>query len=139
MQEAPGGSDAVYGESRLAGARRSYLRMDRRRVEAILEEMGRRAHWSGLPNVTCESRRVNKVADSIVAYADQRDIDLIVVGASDRSGLLKTLGGSVSREVAAKANCPIVVVRRTRGQPPRCPWRGNPATMGLPELAPSAS
>ena len=108
-------------------------------VERILEAMGRRAQWSGLPSVKCESRRARRVADSIIAYADRHDFDLIVIGASDRSGVLKTLSGSVSREVAAKANCPIVVVRRTRGQPPQHPCRGLPATTRLRGLAPSAA
>lgn len=106
-------------------------------VAGILEKMGRRARWSGLPNVTCESRRANRVADSIVAYADRHEIDLIVIGASDRSGLIKTLSGSVSREVAATANCPIVVVRRLRGQPPQRPRWGIPVAIGLCELVPS--
>ena len=83
-------------------------------VERVLEQMGRRAQWLGLTNVRRESRRANKVADSIIAYADQNDIDLIVIGMSDRSRLAKWLGGSVSREVTAKANCPTVIVRRIR-------------------------
>jgi nucleotide-binding universal stress UspA family protein len=87
-------------------------------VEGILEQMGRRAQWLGVANVRRESRRANGVADSIIAYADQNEVDLIVIGASDRSRLAKWLSGSVSREVAEKANCPIMLVRRIRGQQP---------------------
>ena len=108
-------------------------------VERILDDMRSRAHWSGLLNVTCAGRRANRVADSVIAYADHHGMDLIVIGASDRSGAIKALSGSVSRDIVAKANCPIVVVRGIRGQPLQRPRRGIPVTMNLHELAPSAS
>jgi len=64
------------------------------------------------------------VSDSIASYADQEDIDYIVIGASDRSGMSKVLNGSVSRELAQKANCPVLIVHRVRGERPNSGRRG---------------
>ena len=93
-------------------------------LRETLYEMKRRATWSGVPDVRCESRRAVDVADAIVSHADRHEVDYIVVGASNRPGLIKVLSGSVSRDVVAKANCPVIVVRRTRSQRDRDTHRG---------------
>src|SRR5215470_14470096 len=80
-------------------------------VRKILSEAGRRGRWLGVADVRCASQRARNIADAIVDYAD--------VGASDRPAVLKLLSGSVSREVVAKANCPVVVVRRNRDRSDR--------------------
>jgi nucleotide-binding universal stress UspA family protein len=92
-----------------------------------LHEMKRRAIWSGVPDVRCESRSATDVADAIVAYADRHEVDYIIVGASGRPGILRLLGGSVSREVVARANCPVIVVGRTRTR------RDHDRRRGIPE------
>ena len=93
-------------------------------LRRALDEMKRRATWSGVHAVVCKSRCANDVADAIVDYADRHEVDYIVVGASGRPGILKVLSGSVSREVVAKANCPVIVVRRTRASRDRDTPRG---------------
>jgi nucleotide-binding universal stress UspA family protein len=95
-------------------------------VRSTLDEMRRRATWAGAPAVACRSQRATDVAAAIVNYADRHEADYIVVGASGRPGILKVLSGSVSREVIAKANCPVVVVRRTRAPQDRDRRRGIP-------------
>ena len=104
-------------------------------LRKALDEMKRRAIWSGAPDVTCKSRRASDVADALVEYADRHAVDYIVVGASGRPGILKVLSGSVSREVVAKSNCPVIVVRRTRGQPDRDARRGIPARVVYRDMA----
>jgi len=89
-----------------------------------LQEMKRRALWLGAPDVRCESRTANDVADAIVAYADRHEVDYIIVGASGRPGILTLLRGAVSRQVVARANCPVLVVTGTRSG--RDPHRGIP-------------
>jgi len=49
-------------------------------------------------------------------FADACQADYIIVGASDRSALMQVLGGSVSTEIVSNANCPVLIVRRIRGQ-----------------------
>ena len=46
----------------------------------------------------------------IVDYAEQNQIDLIVVGTHGRGALLHLLMGSVAEKVVRKANCPVLSV-----------------------------
>jgi nucleotide-binding universal stress UspA family protein len=85
-------------------------------VEKILNEAVCRARWSGLPNVRYESLRAISVADAIVAYADEHEVDYIVVGAHECSRFMRSLGISTSKEISCKAKCPVVIVRRIRQQ-----------------------
>jgi universal stress protein A len=53
-------------------------------------------------------------AESIVTYARERGVDLIVMGTHGRSGLSHLLMGSVSEKVVRTAPCPVMTVRRAR-------------------------
>jgi nucleotide-binding universal stress UspA family protein len=47
---------------------------------------------------------------AIVAVADQRSADLIVVGAGERAMLERLFGGAVSDTVAHRAHCDVLIV-----------------------------
>lgn len=51
------------------------------------------------------------VASTISEYADDCDVDLIVIGSHGRSGLNRLLLGSVAEKTLRLAHCPVVVVR----------------------------
>jgi len=51
------------------------------------------------------------VADTLIRLADEHDAQAIVVGAHGHRGLTKRLLGSTSRDVVARASCPVIVVR----------------------------
>ena len=85
-------------------------------VEKILGEAACRATWSGLSNVKYESLRAISVADAIVAYADEHEVDYVVVGARECSRFMRSFGISTSKEISCKATCPVVIVRRIRQQ-----------------------
>ncbi len=50
-------------------------------------------------------------AEQIISYADENDIDHIVMGSHGRSGLKRAFLGSVSQAVANGAKCPVTVVK----------------------------
>jgi nucleotide-binding universal stress UspA family protein len=51
------------------------------------------------------------IVGSIVEFAEDNDIDLIVIGTRGRSKFSKLLMGSVTSGVTAHAPCPVLVVR----------------------------
>ncbi|GBC73028.1 Universal stress protein [archaeon HR04] len=51
------------------------------------------------------------VVESIVEYADEESVDLIVVGTRGRSRFVRAILGSVAQGVIAYARCPVLVVR----------------------------
>jgi nucleotide-binding universal stress UspA family protein len=52
-------------------------------------------------------------AAEIVRMAQDRDVDLIVMGTHGRTGLRRTLLGSVAEHVVRHAPCPILIVRHS--------------------------
>ena len=56
---------------------------------------------------TTQSSTVN----AIVSYAEENDIDLIVVGTRGRSGLTKVLLGSVASGVVTYSHCHVLVIK----------------------------
>jgi nucleotide-binding universal stress UspA family protein len=83
-------------------------------IRSYLDEAFRRAKQAGVSEVTCETERANKVADSIVSRADLHGADFIVVGASGQARLVDLFRRPVSRLVTEMANCPVLVVRHVR-------------------------
>ncbi|MER6124159.1 universal stress protein [Streptomyces sp. NPDC001795] len=95
---------------------------ERARAEDIVETAARRAH-----------RRQSdlKVATEVLAeepeYALIREARLaaaLVVGSRGRSAIAELLLGSVSLTVAARADCPVIVLRGSHDNQARCGMRG---------------
>jgi len=54
---------------------------------------------------------VISVVESIVEYADNENVDLIIIGTRGRSRFTKLLLGSVASGVVTHAKCPVLVVK----------------------------
>jgi nucleotide-binding universal stress UspA family protein len=54
---------------------------------------------------------VNSVIGSIIDYASNENVDLVVMGTRGRTGLKRFLLGSVANGVAQHAHCPVLLVR----------------------------
>jgi nucleotide-binding universal stress UspA family protein len=78
--------------------------------------------------------RMGAVAEEIVGFADELEVDLIIVGSRGLRGIRRTLAGSVSESVFRHAHRPVMVVR-AKGNPPSRGGGGRPrARRGLLEL-----
>ena len=53
---------------------------------------------------------VGKPARAILEYADEHNIDQIIMGSHDRSGIDRMLLGSVAEEVTRRARIPVTIV-----------------------------
>ncbi len=67
---------------------------------------------SGKPIV--RAMRVGSIYDTIVQYAHEHAIDLIVIGTHGRTGLPHVLLGSVAERVVQHAGCSVLTVRPER-------------------------
>jgi nucleotide-binding universal stress UspA family protein len=55
-----------------------------------------------------------KPAGEVVAYAEEHEVDHIVVGSHGRTGLNRFLLGSVAERIVKKSPCPVTVIRGKR-------------------------
>ena len=70
------------------------------------------AKYAGRPAPVC---RVGHPAWEIVAYANEIDADLIIVGSHGRGVIGRALLGSVAERVVREATCPVLTIREPRG------------------------
>jgi nucleotide-binding universal stress UspA family protein len=67
-----------------------------------------------LDNIELKTELINShkpVEYVILEYAEERNIDLIVVGTRGRSGFKKLLLGSIASSVVTYAHCPVMVIK----------------------------
>ena len=85
------------------------------------EEAGRRivdeaADWAAEAGVEYDTELVwGRVPEVICRIAQERACDLIVVGSRGLTGFKRLMLGSISNAVAAKAPCPVLVVKLYEG------------------------
>ena len=54
--------------------------------------------------------RVGKDSDAILEFAEEKNIDLIVMGRHGRSSLGKVLFGNVTEKISRKAQCAVLII-----------------------------
>ena len=81
-------------------------------AEAAAEELFAEARETTPERVSVETAtEVGQPARTIVDYADDNDIDEIVIGSHGRQGISRVLLGSVAENVARRADVPVTVAR----------------------------
>lgn len=91
------------------GVADDWLSASEERSETILEEAEEIAEDADR-TVEFDSV-VGRPAHTIVEYADEHDIDHILLGSHGRDGLSRVLLGSVAETVVRRASVPVTVVR----------------------------
>jgi nucleotide-binding universal stress UspA family protein len=65
------------------------------------------------PEVAFEHRLITgDPATTIVRFAEEQGVDLIVMGTHGRTGLTRLLMGSVAEVIVRKASCPVLTLRQ---------------------------
>lgn len=70
-----------------------------------------REHTNEHDVVVTEDTVVGKPSRAIVQYAEEHDVDQIVMGSHGRSGVTRILLGSVAENVVRSSNIPVTVAR----------------------------
>jgi len=95
-----------YGFPALLPERRAEMLADaQRRLEEAVPQVERDRQATELVACVGEPHR------EIVRFADERGIDLIVMGTHGRGGMAHLLLGSVAEQVVRTAPCPVLTVR----------------------------
>jgi nucleotide-binding universal stress UspA family protein len=92
--------DDVLGESREMADSRAWLE--------------KFSHEAKTGNIELKTELINShrpVDYVILEYAEEKNIDLIVVGTRGRSGFKRLLLGSVASSVVSYAHCPVMIVK----------------------------
>ncbi|MGE0005463.1 MAG: universal stress protein [Parvibaculaceae bacterium] len=80
-------------------------------AKKITSGAAQRARLAGLKDVH-EVVILSREADSgIVQYADEKNIDHIVVGTGDKGSISRLVLGSVAADVARRAHCTVTIAR----------------------------
>lgn len=88
-----------------------YIEEAKRHAEMWYKEMGDLAAKEGVKFSTETILDIVSAADSVVKYAVDKTVDLIVMGTHGRSGIKRFLLGSVASGVVSHAKCSVLVVR----------------------------
>jgi len=82
-----------------------------RKSQKILNYYKKEIEDSGFLNVRTATKDGHP-ADEILKFAQQEDVELIILGYSGRTGLNRLIAGSVANEVEKKAEVPVLVAKR---------------------------
>jgi len=101
-----------YTEYAAAGvALTQYIDESKQQAERWFDNVKTIASKEGVKMTSDTILDVVSVADSIINYAEGKDVDMIVIGTKGRTGLKRFILGSVANGVVAHARCAVLVVR----------------------------
>jgi|SRR5215216_2623873 len=93
--------------------RKQLISIGRREANQMLDTVAEMAKRHGMEKkINAEIVETStSAADAIIRYAEEKDVDLIVVGTRGRSGMSKALLGSVASKIVTYSACSVLVVR----------------------------
>lgn len=68
-----------------------------------------------LPNASSHVVAGDSISERLIAFADETDADLIVVGMTTNNALQRWVLGSVADQILHRAHCPVVAYRTEDG------------------------
>ena len=80
-------------------------------LKRILDSASAIARKAGVSDPKTASAKSRDAARAIVVYAEDNDIDHIVVGTGGKGGVTRLMLGSVSQDVIGRAHCRVTVAR----------------------------
>jgi nucleotide-binding universal stress UspA family protein len=80
-------------------------------VENALSKAATEAEKGGASKIKLLNVESRDLAQAITGYAEQQGFDHIVVGTGNKGAVSRMMLGSVSRDVVARAHCPVTVAR----------------------------
>jgi len=80
------------------------------KAESVVKKAASTAAKEGISAKVFTEQGVSP-ADNIITFADENNIDLIVVGHRGKANLEKFLLGSVASRVISHANCSVLIVK----------------------------
>jgi len=90
---------------------RNYETSQRKEAESLLNETKESGKTIGIQIDTEIVVKSRSIADTIIDYAKNKNVDLILVGTIGMTGLQKYLLGSVADKIVTHAHCPVLAVR----------------------------
>lgn len=80
-------------------------------AETALQAVVDAATEAGFENEIVQAVVRGRIGPAILTYADEHDVDLVVMGTEGRTGLNRLVTGSVAEHVVREAPVPVVTVR----------------------------
>ena len=77
----------------------------------IMEKIHENSDKENILRIKTEIVASVRIADAIISYAKDKDIDLIIIGTRDKSKLKSVLVGNVESNVVRSAHCPVLTVK----------------------------
>ena len=101
---------ATYGaQAGIPPSSEEWFEAEEARAEKLFENVREQAREAGVDVTT--TTQVGQPSRTIVEYAEDHDVDHVVIGSHGRRGLSRVLLGSVAELVVRRSPVPVTVVR----------------------------
>ncbi len=104
--------NSVYGDMEGGYFDESVLENAMERGREVLDRAAERAEEAGFHEQSIETViQSGRPAREIVAYANENDVEHVVIGSHGRKGVSRVLLGSVAESVTRRSEVPVTIVR----------------------------